>query len=107
MAELLFRGHRIVVGKAPKNKVVDVKRIRDRIIVRKFEKGQDVLNVISAYASQVGLNDQTKREFWINLDDIIQGMGMSINEKLIIGGDFNGHVGKTIVNINGCRWLWL
>ncbi|CAL9149158.1 unnamed protein product [Musa hybrid cultivar] len=32
-------------------------------------------------------------EFWESLDDIIQGM--LIIEKFIIGGDLNGHVGKT------------
>lgn len=36
-----------------------------------FVKGQDVLNINSTYAPHVGLNDQTKREFWEILDDII------------------------------------
>jgi hypothetical protein len=50
-----------------------------------------VLNVISAYAPQVGLSDDVKRRFWEDLEDMIRGVSSS--EKLFIGGDLNGHIG--------------
>jgi hypothetical protein len=49
------------------------------------------LNVISAYAPQVGLNDDVKRRFWEDLEDMVRGVSSS--EKLFIGEDLNGHVG--------------
>ena len=51
----------------------------------------NIVNVISAYAPQVGLDDQTKRDFWEQMDEILQEI--PIGENLVIGGDFNGHVG--------------
>jgi hypothetical protein len=50
-----------------------------------------VLNVISAYAPQVGLNENSKREFWEGLEDMVSSV--PVGEKLFIGGDLNGHVG--------------
>lgn len=42
---------------------LDVKRVGDRIIVLKFIVQQDTFNVISAYASQVGLAKHLKAKF--------------------------------------------
>ena len=53
--------------------------------------GDLILNVISAYAPQVGLSGDVKRRFWDDLKDMIREVSSS--EKLFIGGDFNGHVG--------------
>uniref|UniRef100_A0A0A8ZH84 Craniofacial development protein 2-like n=1 Tax=Arundo donax TaxID=35708 RepID=A0A0A8ZH84_ARUDO len=49
-----------------------------------------VLNVISAYAPQVGHNESTKKELCENLEDMIRSVPNG--EKLFIG-DLNGHVG--------------
>ncbi|XP_078172001.1 uncharacterized protein LOC144566019 [Carex rostrata] len=83
----------ILVDKSLKNGVVDVRRQGDRIILVKLVVGDKVLNVISAYAPQVGLSEATKKEFWEDLDGMVRGVPSS--EKLFIGGDFNGHVGTT------------
>jgi hypothetical protein len=48
------------------------------------------LNVISAYAPQVGLSDDVKRRFWEDLEDMVRVAPSS--EKLFIGDDLNGHV---------------
>ena len=53
----------ILIKKSLKYGVVDVKRRGDRIILVKLVVGDLVLNVISAYAPQVGHNENTKREF--------------------------------------------
>jgi hypothetical protein len=54
--------------------------------------GDLVLNVISAYAPQVGLSDDVKRWFWEDLEDMVRWVPCS--EKLFIRGDLNSHVGK-------------
>jgi hypothetical protein len=78
---------------ANKNGVVDVKRQGNRIILVKLVLGDVVLNIISAYAPQVGLNESEKRKFWKDLDGMVRAV--PTNEKLFIGGDHNGHVGST------------
>ena len=56
--------------------------------------GDSVLNVISAYAPQVGLSESTKMQFWEDLDSMVSTV--STSEKLLIG-DLKGHVGATNV----------
>nr|XP_016483965.1 PREDICTED: craniofacial development protein 2-like [Nicotiana tabacum] len=53
------------------------------------------LNVVSAYAPQVGLDVEIKRHFWEGLDDIVRSIPPL--ERLFIGGDFNGHIGSSAV----------
>jgi hypothetical protein len=57
--------------------------------------GDLVLNVISAYAPQVGLSESSKSQFWKDLNSMVSTV--PISEKLFIGGDLNGHVGATNV----------
>jgi hypothetical protein len=61
------------------------------IIMIKLVFGDLVLNVISAYAPQIGLSDDVKRRFWEDLEDMVREVPNS--EKLFIGGDLNGRVG--------------
>ena len=85
----------VLIDKSLKNGVVGVRRQGDRIILVKLVVGDMVLNVISVYALQVGLDESAKRQFWEDLDGLIRAVPSS--EKLFIGGDFNGHVGTTSV----------
>jgi exonuclease III len=85
----------IVLDKSLKDGVVDIKRQGDRIILVKLLVGDLVFNVISAYASQIGLNESVKIQFWEELDALVSSM--PISEKLFIGGNLNGHVGSTRV----------
>ncbi|KAF3652402.1 putative OPA3-like protein-like [Capsicum annuum] len=43
-----------------------------------------------AYAPQVGLDEEEKRRFWEVLEEVIRGVPSP--EKILIGGDFNGHI---------------
>jgi hypothetical protein len=70
-----------LIDKSLKDGVVDVKRLGDRIILVKLVIGDLVLNVISAYAPQVGLNENSKREFWEGLEDMVSSQGMSRKHK--------------------------
>jgi hypothetical protein len=65
----------------------------DRIILVKLVLEDAVLNIISAYAPQVGLSESEKRKFWEDLDGMVRAV--PTNEKLFIGGDLNDHVGST------------
>jgi hypothetical protein len=53
------------------------------------------LNIISAYAPQVGLSESEKRKFLEDLDAMVRAV--PTNEKLFIGGYLNGHVCSTNV----------
>jgi exonuclease III len=89
----------ILIDKSLKNGVVTVRRQGDRIIMIKLVFGDLVLNVISAYAPQVGLSDDVKRRFWKDLEDMVREVPSS--EKLFIGGDLNGHVGTVRGGLRG------
>jgi exonuclease III len=53
----------IMIDKSLKDRVLGIKRQGDRIILVKLLVGDLVLNVISAYAPQIGLNESIKRQF--------------------------------------------
>ncbi|XP_070019406.1 uncharacterized protein [Nicotiana sylvestris] len=59
----------------------------------KLVVGECTLNVVSAYAPQVGCGEEIKRRFWEGLEDIVRSILPS--ERLFIGGDFNGHIGSS------------
>jgi len=82
----------VSVKKELVDQVVEVRRKSDRIMSIKLVVGSEICNVVSVYAPQIGLDDETKRLFWEELDEVIQSVPQA--EKLFIGGDFNGHIGR-------------
>ena len=90
----------VLIDKSLKDGVVDVRRKGDRIILVKLVVGKLVLNIVSAYAPQAGLEMSAKRQFWEDLDDVVKSV--PTDEKLFIGGDLNGHVGTTNIGFEGC-----
>ena len=62
----------VLIDNSLKNGVVGVRRQGDRIILVKLVVGDMVLNVISAYAPQVGLDESVKRQFWEDLDGMVR-----------------------------------
>ncbi|KAK9088826.1 hypothetical protein Scep_027908 [Stephania cephalantha] len=83
----------IVVDNDYKDKVVEVKRMGDRLILVKLIIGDEKINILSAYAPQVGLSESIKRKFWDDMDGFMQSI--PLDEKVFIGGDLNGHVGAS------------
>nr|XP_009792941.1 PREDICTED: craniofacial development protein 2-like [Nicotiana sylvestris]XP_016446160.1 PREDICTED: craniofacial development protein 2-like [Nicotiana tabacum] len=53
--------------------------------------GDDWLTI--AYTPQAGLDEEVRRRFWEDLDEMVRGIPHT--EKIFIGGDFNGHIGAT------------
>ncbi|XP_075103677.1 uncharacterized protein LOC142178248 [Nicotiana tabacum] len=57
----------------------------------KLVVGGFTLNIISAYVPQAGLDEEVKRHFWKDLDEMVHGI--SHTENIFIGGNINGHIG--------------
>ncbi|XP_045452672.1 uncharacterized protein LOC123661778 [Melitaea cinxia] len=74
----------IVLDRELKNKVMDVKRVNDRVIVVKLLIEDSVLNVVSVYAPQTGCDDSMKEIFWEDFDAVI--MKVPECEEIYIGG---------------------
>jgi len=81
----------ILVDKELVDFVVEVRRKSDRIMAIKVVVGSEILNLVSVYAPQIGLPDDIKKQFWEDLNMVIQDR--SQGDKLFVGGDFNGHIG--------------
>ncbi|XP_019257812.1 PREDICTED: craniofacial development protein 2-like [Nicotiana attenuata] len=83
----------ILVDRDIRELVVEVRRVNDRFMSIKLVVGGFTINVISAYAPQVGLNQEVKKQFWDDLDKMVRSIPHT--EKLFIGGDLNGHIGAS------------
>ncbi|XP_009604285.1 uncharacterized protein [Nicotiana tomentosiformis] len=50
-------------------------------------------NNTNACAPQVSLDEEVKKHFWKDLDEVVQCIPQT--EKIVLGGNFNGHIGST------------
>ena len=74
-------------------KVLDVKRMSERLLVVRVIVSRSVLNLLSVYAPQTGRSMVQKEEFLAMLGVV---SGRNSGERLLICGDLNGHVGSEI-----------
>jgi hypothetical protein len=51
-----------------------------------------MLNIISAYAPQVGCAEEEKKDFWQKLEETLEKIPRE--ERVVLGADPNGHVGE-------------
>ncbi|KAK3506607.1 hypothetical protein QTP70_011017 [Hemibagrus guttatus] len=72
--------------------VLEVKRVSDRVMSLKLEIEGVMLNVVRGYAPQVGCELEEKERFWSELDEVMESI--PTGERVVIGADFNGHVGE-------------
>nr|QIA97904.1 hypothetical protein AP_R.00g000040-v1.0.a3 [Amaranthus palmeri] len=82
----------ILVSNVILEQVVEVRRCNDRMMLVRIVVGEEVVSFVSAYGPQVGLDDQVKREFLDNLGALLSSIPE--DEKIFLGGDFNGHIGR-------------
>lgn len=80
-----------MVSNSWKEKVVEVKRANDTLLKIPIIIGDKVVNIISAYAPQMGAKSKGKN-YLDKFEDAIRTVREE--EKLIIGADMNGMVGK-------------
>ena len=81
----------IVLREGLAESVLEVKRVSDRLMAMKLEVNGSILNIVSAYAPQVNYSME-KNDFWEDLDGLIESI--SKEERIVLGADLNGHVGK-------------
>ena len=74
--------------------MVEVKRVGDIIISLRMIVRKDTINIISAYVPQVGVEAHIKEKLWEDMKELIQSIPLT--EKVFIGRDLNGHVGKEV-----------
>ena len=72
-------------------RVIEVKRVSDRMMYMKLDIEGVMMSVISAYVPKVGcLREEDK--FWTDMDEVVESIPKK--ERVVIGADFNGHVGE-------------
>ncbi|GJZ63167.1 retrovirus-related pol polyprotein LINE-1, partial [Tanacetum coccineum] len=98
LADALER-HKVDIALCLKDKVVQVNRCSDRIISLTLVIDGETVNVISAYAPQVGLSKVEKKTFWDSLDKVVREF--PTDQRLIVGGDLNRHIGATTEGYGG------
>ena len=54
--------------------VVNVVKVNERIMYMKLVIGKQIVNVVSAYAPQVGLSAEEKDDFWDSFIIVISGI---------------------------------
>ena len=81
------------------DKVYDIKRVSDRIMLIKLLVGEAVLMVLSVYAPQTGLEESTKDAFYDSLQTVISEL--PDKEIVIPCRDWNGHVGREAPGYEG------
>ena len=79
--------------------VIEVRRVSERLLVVRVAIGSSVLNVVCAYAPQVGRSHEEKEEFLVMFGKTLDGI--SEMERLVVGGDFNCHVGAAVEGYEG------
>ena len=67
-------------------------KVTDRIMYLKMKVDGVMLNVITAYAPQVGCIREEKEAFWLDLDKTVEKIPK--NKRIEVGADQNGHVGE-------------
>ncbi|ESN90777.1 hypothetical protein HELRODRAFT_90782, partial [Helobdella robusta] len=87
-----LKGVRIFVREPLAKKVLGIKRINSRLMWIKLCIEKQTMIIFSAYAPQTGKSEEMKNDFWAAFSNTISTISKS--ETLLIGSDFNGHVGE-------------
>ena len=80
-------------------KVFDVNRVSDRILLFKLLVGETIITVVSVYAPQSGLDQSTKDAFYDDLQCVMSKV--KDQEFLITCGNWNGHIGQMAEGFEG------
>ena len=67
-------------------RVLEVRRVSDRVMSVKLEIEGMMMNVISAYAPQMGCEMEYKEDFWSELDEVVESV--SKDERVVIWSRF-------------------
>ena len=81
------------------DKVVNLVRVNERILLLRLLIGKRLVTIVSSYAPQVGRSTKEKDIFWDQLTMALPGLDQS--EIIVVGGDLNGHVSKDTDGFSG------
>ena len=84
-------GAGFLVARKWADRIIEVQRASDRILLIKIILGKSVFSFISVYAPQSGLSAVIKERFYDQLQGVVAKVPNS--ENLLIVGDWNGHAG--------------
>ena len=94
----------IVLSKDLKEDLISVSKRSDRVMSVKLGVEETVVNIICAYAPQVGCTEEEKETFWGQMD---QELSSTLDdERVIVGGDLNGHIGRSRDGIERIHGGW-
>ena len=98
----------VIVSSNLVESMVEGKRCSSRLMKIKPTWNGIVVNIVSAYApqvglSEVGLSEDEKETFWVMFDTLVSSV--SDRERLVIG-DLNGHVGMNNDGSNAVHGGW-
>ena len=82
----------IMVTEKLAESVLEVKWVSDRLMAMKLEVKGSILNIVSAYAPQVNNSMEEKKDFWEDLDGLIESVAKE--ERIVLGADLNEHAGE-------------
>ena len=71
--------------------MMEVKRVSGRCMYVKIPTEKGIVNVVSAYAHQVGCTEEETDTFFEELEDLVRASG--VRECLITGANLDGNVG--------------
>ena len=94
-----FRGVGVLHNENWIDKVISLVRLNHWIMSIHILVGKSVINIFSVYLPQTGLSVVEKDSFYNALLSNISIV--SLDEYLLVCGDFNGHVGKAPEGFNG------
>ncbi|KAG5571585.1 hypothetical protein H5410_061351, partial [Solanum commersonii] len=96
----------IFVDEDLRDQVVQVIRTNEMMMTIKLVIERHNLNIISAYAPQVVLDEDVKKHLLEELDKVVRGTPRTQN--IVIGGEFNAQIGATLSRFGDiCAWkLW-
>ena len=81
------------------NDVIAVPHINHRCIQLRLLIGTVILNTVCCYAPQTGLSLEEKDDFYDQVMSVLASV--PDDEMLLVGGDFNGHVGERSPGFEG------
>ena len=93
-----------MISKDMKEDLISVSKRSDRVMSIKLGVEETVVNIICAYAPQVGCTEEEKETFWEQMD---QDLSATLDdERVIVGGDLNGHIGRSRDGIERIHGGW-
>ena len=88
----------VIVSEEFIDKIAEVTRVSERLMMIKLIVGKCLMNIMAAYAPHTGRSQEEKNNFLEAIWKLTEGIKET--ERIMLGGDLNRHVGK---ESDGCE----